>query len=55
MYMCMKLKDKQVEAILTFLSGKDVFVSLTTVYGKSMIYGIVPVIFDILKGKVVLY
>ncbi len=34
------LKDKQVEAIQCFLSGKDVFVSLPTGYGKSIIFGI---------------
>ena len=34
------LKDKQKESILTFLGGNDVFVSLPTGYGKSLIYGI---------------
>ena len=33
------LKDKQQEAILAFLSGRDVFISLPTGYGKSYIYG----------------
>ena len=45
------LKDKQKESILTFLGGNDVFVSLPTGYGKSLIYGILPVAFDFLKGK----
>ena len=30
------LKEKQSEALLAFLSGKDVFVSLPTGYGKSL-------------------
>ena len=46
----MTLKDKQMEAILTFLSGQDVFVTLPTGYGKSLIFGLLPWIFDELKG-----
>ena len=46
-----KLKPKQKEAILAFLSGTDGFISLPTGYGKSLIYGILPVVFDMLKGK----
>ena len=34
----MQLKSKQQEAIEAFVSGKDVFVSLPTGYGKSVIY-----------------
>ena len=41
-----KLKDRQEEAILAFLSGRDVFVSLSTGYGKSIIYGVLPLVFD---------
>ena len=37
------LKEKQIEAIKAFLSGKDVFTSLPTGYGKSIIYGILLV------------
>ena len=40
------LKEKQSEALLAFLSGKDVFVSLPTGYGKSLFYGILPIVFD---------
>jgi len=47
-----KLKPEQTEAILTIVSGKDVFVSLPTGYGKSIIYGILPLLFDKLKGKI---
>ena len=46
-----RLKQKQEEALLSFLSGNDTFVSLPTGYGKSIIYGILPVVFDILLGK----
>ena len=48
------LKEKQLEAILEFLSRKDVFVSLPTGYGKSLIYEILPLVFDILKGIILL-
>lgn len=44
------LKAKQQEAIISFMEGKDVFVSLPTGYGKSMIYCLLPLIFDRLKG-----
>ena len=36
------LKEKQKEAIKTFLEGNDIFVSLPTGYGKSVIYAILP-------------
>ena len=37
-----KLKTKQLEAISPFVTGSDVFVSLPTEYGKSIIYAILP-------------
>ena len=43
------LKEKQLEAIHAFLDGRDTFVSLPTGYGKSLIYGILPLLFD--KGS----
>ena len=43
-------KEKQVEAITSFVSGKDTFVSLPTGYGKSLIYASLPYIFDQKKG-----
>ena len=45
-----ELKEKQVEAILALVSGKNVLVSLPTGYGKSVIYGILPLLFNKLKG-----
>jgi len=46
-----QFEQKQVEAIESFLSGKDTFVSLPTGYGKSIIYAALPLAFDALKGK----
>ena len=47
-----ELKEKQREALLRFCLGRDVFVSLPTGYGKSMIFGLLPMVFNILNGKV---
>ena len=44
------LKPKQFEAIRTFMSGKDTFVSLPTGYGRSAIYAVLPFAFDCLLG-----
>ena len=44
------LKPKQVEALQSFTSGHDVFVALPTGYGKSVIYAILPRLFDNLLG-----
>lgn len=46
-----ELREKQKEAITSFVGGKDTFVSLPTGYGKSLIYGILPHIFDKHRGK----
>ena len=48
------LKDKQMDAIVAFVSGNDVFVSLPTGYGKSLIYVLLPMVFDLYKGNVLL-
>lgn len=45
------LKRHQKEAILSFLSGQDVFVLLPTGYGKSIIYAILQLLYDKLNGK----
>jgi len=44
------LKPEQSKAVLAFLEGKDVFVALPTGYGKSIIYAMLPAVFDRLKG-----
>ena len=43
------LKREQREAIQEFLSGKDVFVSLPTGYGKTYCYSLLPLAFDYLR------
>ena len=40
-----QLKDKREDAILVFLGGKDTFVLLPVGYGKSVIFGILPLLF----------
>ena len=44
-----KLRPEQETALLSFLSGRDVFVSLPTGYGKSLCYAALPAAFDSLK------
>jgi len=46
-----RLLPKQLEAVESFVSGKDTFVSLPTGYGKSVIFAILPLLFDLLCGK----
>ena len=36
------LKEKQLEAIVSFLQDNDMFVALPTGYGKSLIYAVLP-------------
>lgn len=45
------LKIKQREAIETFVAGRDLIVTLPTGYGKSIIYAILPTLFDKIRGK----
>lgn len=47
------LKDKQLEAIVTFVQGNDCFIALPTGYGKSAIYGVLPYVFDTIKGTAI--
>ena len=43
------LKSEQETALLSFLGGRDVFVSLPTGYGKSLCYAALPATFDSLR------
>ena len=45
-----RLKEEQLLAIEKFVTGSDVFVSLPMGFGKSLIYGLLPAVFDRLKG-----
>ena len=45
-----EIKEKQRDAILAFISGKDVFVLLPTGYRKLFCYQCLPLLFDILQG-----
>ena len=45
-----ELKPKQTEVILAVLVGRDTFVSLPTGYGKSVIYGVLPLLYDKVRG-----
>ena len=43
-------KQRTEKAILSFVFGNDVFVSLPTGYGKSLCFGLLPCVFDALRG-----
>ena len=48
------LKDKQKEAICSFVNGRDCFVILPTgygSYGKTLRYVLLPYVYDHLRGK----
>ena len=45
------LKDKQMEALCSFLNGNDVFFSLQTGFGKTIIYATLPFAFHSLPGR----
>ena len=47
-----QLKPKQIAAVKAFVEGKDVFLSLPTGYGKSIIYAILPIVYDKIRGEV---
>ena len=41
------LKDKQKEAICSFVNGRDCFVILLTGYSKTLCYVLLPYVFDL--------
>ena len=45
------LKQEQVQAVVEFIRGRDVFVSLPTGYGKSLIYGSLPEVIKRVQGR----
>ena len=45
------VKPEQEIALLSFLRGQDVFVSLLTGYGKCLCYAALPAVFDSLKNR----
>ena len=49
------LKDKQLLAIKHFVEGSDTFAILPTGYGKSVIYSLLPVVFDRMRGETTLF
>ena len=45
------LKDKQMEAIVSFMEGRNVFVCLPMGYGKSLCFALLPLVFDYLHRQ----
>ena len=45
------LKEKQKAVITEFVSGRDVFATLPTGYGKSLCYGCLPCVYDQLRPQ----
>ena len=46
-----ELKEKQKDAIKSFVEGNDVLVILPTGYGKSLCFALLPLVFDYLRGE----
>ena len=45
------LKPEQLQVVVEFLSGKDVFAVLPTGFGKSLCYAVLPLAFDQLRSQ----
>ena len=45
------LREHQLEAVVSFVLGSDVFVVLPTGYGKSLCFACLPFVFDLLEGS----
>ena len=45
------LKREQREVVEAFIGGNDVFAALPTGSGKSLCFAVLPLVFDILRGK----
>ena len=45
------LKQEQVKAVVEFVRGSDIFVSLPTGYSKSLIYGSLPEVIKRVQGR----
>ncbi|XP_019851079.1 PREDICTED: uncharacterized protein LOC109581421 [Amphimedon queenslandica] len=48
-----ELRSLQKDAMKSFVAARDVFVSLPTRFGKSLIYGCLPLLFDKLRCKLI--
>ena len=46
----LSLKPEQEAAIITFISGRDVFISLPTGYGKSLFLALLHRVFDVMRN-----
>jgi len=44
-------KTEQKEAVKAFVRGNDVFVSLPTIFGKSLCFALLQYVFDYLRGE----
>ena len=47
-------EEEQKQEAVTFLQGKDTFVSLPTAYGKSLIFALLTSAFDFVRGPRIL-
>ena len=46
-----RLKNKQKAALTSFINGRDTFVSLPAGYGKSIMYTVLPLAYNMIKGE----